>query len=243
MCLFFDENELRGFAWLDTPAGGEILCHPKADQTEVEPQLLSWLERESHARNRTHLSVGCLDSDHQRISILQSRGYRRKSGCYPHMSVALDAPNPAPDLPDQYAIDRLQPSDLAALARTISLTFGTKPKPESTYVAMCAGEFYSEDLGLVARSPEGEIAGFGVAWLDARSRAGLLEPVGCHPEHRRRGIARAVVLALLRRLALMGARTAVVYPNGDNDAAVSLYERCGFATVDRDCGWQLELPG
>jgi ribosomal protein S18 acetylase RimI-like enzyme len=241
LCLFVENDRLRGFAWLDSPDGGEILCHPEAKRARLEPLLLSWLEEESLARGRSHLSVGCLTSDHERVRVLQSRGYQRKSEFYTHMSVALDPPSGSPDLPPQYALDRLRPSDLASLARTISLTFGTKPKPESTYVAMCAGEFYRDDLGLVIRSPEGEIAAFGVAWLDEPNHAGLLEPVGCHPDHRRQGLARAVVIALLRALVAAGARTAVVYPNGQNAAAVALYEACGFTTVDDDYSWQLAL--
>ncbi len=66
-----------------------------------------------------------------------------------------------------------------------------------------------------------------LAWLDADNRVGELEPVGTHPDHRRRGLASAVCLLALRRLREEGAARAIVYSWADSPAQ-ALYRSIGF---------------
>ncbi len=57
---------------------------------------------------------------------------------------------------------------------------------------------------------------------------GYLQRVAVHPEHRRQGYGRAVVLDGLRWLRRHGATQALVNTQRDNSGALSLYESCGF---------------
>lgn len=59
--------------------------------------------------------------------------------------------------------------------------------------------------------------------------AGITD-VWVSPEHRRRGLAAAVVRELVGWAAERGATTAYLQVRGDNAAALALYERLGFAT-------------
>lgn len=45
----------------------------------------------------------------------------------------------------------------------------------------------------------------------------------------------------LRSLREHGAAMAYVRPSKANPAAVALYEKVGFRTVDEDLGWRLEI--
>jgi ribosomal protein S18 acetylase RimI-like enzyme len=58
---------------------------------------------------------------------------------------------------------------------------------------------------------------------------GLLDGVATHPDHRRRGLARACIAASLRRLRDAGATSAYLGVDTDNhNRALALYESCGF---------------
>jgi len=66
---------------------------------------------------------------------------------------------------------------------------------------------YRQELDRIALCDDGAVAAFCTAWLDVDNGVGLLEPVGTHPAHRRRGLARAVCLDPLWFLRNAGART------------------------------------
>jgi GNAT superfamily N-acetyltransferase len=99
-----------------------------------------------------------------------------------------------------------------------------------TYDAVRATPPYRDDLDLVA-----DWKAYALAWYDAHSASGELEPVGTAPPYRRRGYGAAACLAALHRLRDLGARHAVVYAVDDpaNPGPKALYESIGFAVADR----------
>lgn len=90
---------------------------------------------------------------------------------------------------------------------------------------------YRAELDIVARQGEDTVA-FCTAWLDESNAAGVLEPVGTHPAHQRKGVGRAVCLAALHALRAAGARTAQV--SHATEAARALYESMGFRRSGQD---------
>ena len=60
---------------------------------------------------------------------------------------------------------------------------------------------------------------------------GILEPVGTVPEHRRAGLARAVVFEAIRRAATLGAERVVV------GAGLEFYLAIGFEKVHTSYVW------
>ncbi len=87
---------------------------------------------------------------------------------------------------------------------------------------------YRTDDDLVVEAPDGSLAAFAIAWWDGDARVGEFEPVGTHPEHQRRGLARALLTWGLRRYAERGARVVQVYSDATNGASEALYEAVGF---------------
>ena len=86
---------------------------------------------------------------------------------------------------------------------------------------------YRADLDCVVEAPDGSFAAYCLAWLDDENRVGELEPVGTHPDHRRRGLASAVCRFALHRLREEGAERAIVYSLAGSDAT-ALYESIGM---------------
>lgn len=96
------------------------------------------------------------------------------------------------------------------------------------YEALRASPTYDPELDVVLATPESRLAAYALGWFDPHSRIGVLEPVGTHPEQRGRGLGRAVVQEVTRRLAERGAERILVRTPERNQAAVKLYAAAGF---------------
>jgi ribosomal protein S18 acetylase RimI-like enzyme len=98
----------------------------------------------------------------------------------------------------------------------------------SKYERLLSLPHYRFEDDLVVEAPDGSLAAFAMAWWDSDSRVGEFEPVGTHPDHQRRGIARALLGCGLDRYAERGARVVQVYSDAANPASEALYEAIGF---------------
>ncbi|HYE80485.1 MAG TPA: GNAT family N-acetyltransferase, partial [bacterium] len=113
---------------------------------------------------------------------------------------------------------------------------------EETYLAVMATPVYVPELDVVAVGPEGEVTAFAIGWVDPVNRHAIFEPVGTHPDHRRKGLAKAVLLEGLRRMKRMGAITAQVGHLAGAEGPRRLYESVGFAPVDLWTRWEKPKP-
>ena len=105
------------------------------------------------------------------------------------------------------------------------------------YLGFMRSVAYIPDHDLVAVAPDGRVAAFTVFWPDAELSLAQFEPVGTDPDFQRMGLGRAVILEAIRRLEQSGIAHARVMTNGDNYAAIALYEACGFEQVDALVNW------
>lgn len=87
---------------------------------------------------------------------------------------------------------------------------------------------YDPGRELVAETAGGSFAAFAVTWYDELNRTGLLEAVGTHPEHRRLGLGRAVVVFAAHHMAAAGMEYAIVANFESNAASGALYRSAGF---------------
>jgi len=84
---------------------------------------------------------------------------------------------------------------------------------------------------LAAASPEGTVAGYvGLMYvLDE----GYISNVAVAPAYRRQGIARALIKALMHRAEEKALAFLTLEVRAGNDAAIALYDSCGFVPVGR----------
>lgn len=119
---------------------------------------------------------------------------------------------------------------------------------ESSYTvakheAVVASPLYRPELDLVAEDPAGQLAAYGIGWLDPGSKSILFEPIGTDPQHSGRGLARALCAEVLRRAASLGAGQAVVGPRGDSAYPVPrrVYEGLGMREVGQVFAYKRSL--
>jgi ribosomal protein S18 acetylase RimI-like enzyme len=89
---------------------------------------------------------------------------------------------------------------------------------------------YQPDLDLVAVDAAGRVAGFCIGWLNAQG--GQIEPMGVHPDFRGRGLGRALLSELVRRLQSRVPDRIFVATDDFRDAAFALYKSIGFRVIE-----------
>lgn len=108
--------------------------------------------------------------------------------------------------------------------------------PRSTFSderwqAMAAGLPYAEGRCLVAYDEQDDAVAAVTVWSAGPGRPGLIEPMGVHRDHRRRGYGTAITVAAAAALQEMGASSALVCTPSDNPGAVTTYESAGFEAL------------
>jgi len=131
--------------------------------------------------------------------------------------------------------------DLPVLVRLEAALFPDAWSPASLtpYVSGERNGAYHHRLAWIAEA-DGAVRGYLLAsWvLDE----GTVERVGVAPEHRRRGIGRALLDHCLAALAGRGIREVWLEVAASNEAALHLYENAGFVLVSRRRGYYAGPP-
>ncbi len=236
--LWEDGGRLVGVAHPED--GGDLHVQIDADHRYLENEMFAWgEEHRSPGQVAGALSTWVRAHDSHRREVLRSRGWKRIGLDGYTRRRSLLTPLPAGPLPDGYLIrslDLMGDRDAEGRAAVSRAAFGTTRTAEMARV-LASAPSYRPDLDLAAIAGDGTFAAYTTVWLDEVNRFGVLEPVGTHPDHRRIGLASAVMAEGMRRAAALGAETAYV-GCGDDPGVNRLYEKVGFVDVDADELWE-----
>jgi ribosomal protein S18 acetylase RimI-like enzyme len=253
--LWTDGDATTGFAWFYAPVFVRLDARPGIPR--LVDEMLEWAEekrtREAQGRDKG-LSTIALESDPERIAVLESRGYERIERGNVHMRRSLEDPVEETRLPEGMHFRSCVDIDLEERAGAhrdawSHLEHLGMPDAQSRFSLLAYEQLrrepgYRADLDLVVETRDGAHASCLIAWSDDANRVGLIEPVGTRDAWRRKGLARALNLEALRRLREAGMRSAQISTTSFNDRAEATYLSCGFEIVDRDWFWVKRLgPG
>ena len=223
--IWRDAQEIVAWGWPDADDGSlEFLVDP--DRPDLAREVL--------AAYPDVEATWALDSDAgKRLAVLEA-GFRRNDGAwFELLGRGLDD-LPEPAVPGGFELRSSRGfAELGARVEVHRAAFHPSRLTRPKYARVTATWPYREELDLVIEAPSGRLAAFCLAWLDEENAVGELEPVGTHPDFRRRGLARAVCLGALRALRERGAATAVVYAAGGDRGASPLYLALGFERLGR----------
>jgi ribosomal protein S18 acetylase RimI-like enzyme len=221
--LWLEDGACVAFAW-NWLSKGDLDCVVHPDRPECLDDVLAWAGA---------ATVFTQESDSPKIARLEAHGYERVDGKVSnHMVLSLDGELDEPEVPDGYRLRTVRPGDLERRVEVHRAAFAPSRVVPESYARLQQEWPYRSDLDHVIEAPDGTFAAFCLAWLDEENRAGLLEPVGTHPAHRRRGLATAVCRGAVRALKAAGAAVAVV-GSVDPSPAETVYENIGFRSVTR----------
>jgi ribosomal protein S18 acetylase RimI-like enzyme len=214
-----------------------IFIHPEF--RHYEEFLMESLETQFRERNEddTKKKVYFIveEGDTIREDLLKKRGYEDKGICehnriLPEYYEVLNI-----TLPEGYTIRHVNvESDYEkykAVQGSVFSHVGEHMTQEIFHYYLEA-EFYNPELDIVAVTPDGSFAAFATGRMDPVSKLAELEPVGVHPDHRRKGLGRAVCLECIRRLQMHGAKAIVILGAASTEAATHLYDSLGFSRTN-----------
>jgi GNAT superfamily N-acetyltransferase len=173
------------------------------------------------------LTTFVYDHDEPFLALVEERGYSRGEHPGYDSEFVIEGDLPACQLPEGYVIrSMVDGGDLALRCKAFGLAFN-HPDPKdwptvASYTELQKAPDYRGNLDLWVVSPGGEYVSFCIVWYDGVNRMGILEPVGTHPDFRRRGLAKAVVMEGIRRAAALGAERVWV------GSGQEFYEAIGF---------------
>lgn len=240
-----DTDRLLGVLNPDNPGEAFLQVDPDQRSIEMEVAMMSKAETQyavTQADGRQRLTIWCPAGDGLRQDILTRRGYVRRDGAE-YQRCRLSA-QPVPEAP-------------MALGYMIRTVGGEEDLPARSWASWKAfhpneadvryegwewyrnvrkAPLYRPELDLVAVTSSGEHAAFCTLWYDEKTHSAAFAPVGTHPEHQRRGLAKALMAEGLRRVHGLGATLVTV--GSCAAAAAALYASMGFGEYDLNEPWE-----
>jgi len=214
--------------WDRAPASlAWIVGWPDPAGSDVLRSIVNWAEEQTDETFATSHAAG----DSAARAVLEELGYRpdptEPFGIYLEQSLPTIPASPL----DGYVFTtmaELNDADLRAQAHRVAWPASTQTADD--FRVTMATWPYRPDLDIVVTTPDGSPVGSTIIWYDDAYDYGEFEPVGTAPDHRRRGVAAAMLRFGLARLAAAGASHAVVGARGDRDFPVPrrLYASVGF---------------
>jgi GNAT superfamily N-acetyltransferase len=237
-------GELVAYVLPESWPDAHLQVHP--DYRHLEDELLAWAEKNlgtiDEAADRFKLEVYCYEYDALRQQTLAARGYEKMEygGMLRHLRLGRQ-PRPVVEVAPGYTLRTTQGEDRANCQRIADLLNAAFNRSIHT-----AAEFqnfvrqapsYRDDLDLVAVAPDGSFAAYIGIYYEERERWAVFEPVCTHPDHQRKGLARALMNEGLLRLWAIGATDASV-DTGDAVAANAFYTSMGFTEAYKGYSWR-----
>jgi len=234
-CLW-ETTDGRLVAAAHDDGGGEAALQLHPDFRHLEEEMVAWVETNLAAAGQDgvhrRLQVYAHDYDSPRRRLLARRGYEPVEGTGVMRRLRLgQRPLPEPGEVSGYLLRPTRLGDggeYGRLADLLNAGFGRTFHTAAEYRNFVEGSpSFRHDLNLIAEAPGGSFAAHVGLTYDEVNRRAIVEPVVTRPDHRRRGLARALMLEGCRRVRALGA-TDVYVGTGDAVAANELYEAVGF---------------
>lgn len=149
-----------------------------------------------------------------------------------------------PVLPDGVTVRTFVPGqDEAAWLAVNAAAFAHHPEQGGLTrrdLADREAEPWFDPKGFFLAERDGRLIGFHWTKVHAAEHLGEVYVVGISPDAQGGGLGKALTAIGLRHLAAQGLPTAMLYVDADNTAAVTVYERLGFATHEVDLMYRTE---
>ncbi|TFG29499.1 GNAT family N-acetyltransferase [Candidatus Thorarchaeota archaeon] len=214
-----------------------IFIHPEFrnfEETLVEALETQFKEmKKNDTKTKMYFIVEAGDTLRERL--LENCGYENKGVCEHNRILPHDYNVPQYTLPEDYTIRHV---DIEKDFENYRAVQGSVFSHCGEFMTLEAAKIYSEadfyhsERDIVVVAPDGSFAAFATGRMDPISKLAEVEPVGVHPNHRRKGLGKAIVLECIRRLQKHGAIAIVILGAASTEEATRLYDSLGFSRTN-----------
>jgi GNAT superfamily N-acetyltransferase len=226
-----DEGGLCGFVFYRPPDNPEFFIRPELYGSRTEDDMIRWSLARAAERGVTSIETSCLDRDAAKARFLHRHEFTETDDVCVLMERVLAEPLPACRLPDGYRV--------VTLAECPELACGIPDSglARALYRQVQSAPGYRADLDVRAFYHDTILASGCTCWYDDADKSGQFQPVGTKEQHRRRGLASAVMIRAMVNLRRHGADRVLVWTDKNLNPAVRLYQSLGFRTAFEDYAW------
>jgi GNAT superfamily N-acetyltransferase len=222
-----DTQRLAGFVLIDD----DFVVAEHQDGDPGKRELVAWTEEHMRSVGKLQLMTHAVEGSELERQ-LDSDGFTRTGAEYELMIDVTDA-DAAVALPEGYRFrSLLDTTDQAYIDGHRAAWSDTRPSPyrRELHDAVKKMPQFRPDLVTIALASDGTVASYCIGWVDEGSETLEIEPLGTHRDHRRNGLAHAVVKEVQRRAKANGAKRVLVWNNPEtNPSAYGLYTGAGMA--------------
>jgi len=265
LCLWEDsDSKLMACGGLTIVESSKVLdsflwfrVHPLARVGELQREIIAWgEERVWEVAQERSLSAKLLAGAHgdrvERITLLENCGFQIER-YFITMVRSLVEPIPEPQLPEGFTLRHLKgEQDAQAWVEMFNETFvdhwNYHPETIETFNHRLTNPQFRLELSLIALAPGGTFAAFCDGYLASQNdrhnghNCGLINALGTRRGFRNRGLARAMVHAVMQRLKAEGMDTVRLYVDAQNPlGALRLYESLGFRKVSTQIAYLKQI--
>ncbi|CAM3279561.1 Acetyltransferase (GNAT) family protein [Deinococcus saxicola] len=221
-------GRVLGFVFSDPPTWAVIQALPGQPNALLDDML-------THSRARAgdaELTVWTFEGDAPLAAALGRHGFTRggrRTVQFEYRPVKQGFPAP-PRLPAGFSFTTIS-DDPQLKTRRVDLhraVWHPSQVTAAAYEHLRASPAYDSELDIALVGSDGQLVAYALGWFDPRTRMGVMEPVGAHPDHRGQGLGRLVVQEVNQRLAERGAARIIIRTPESNVGACRLYTSAGF---------------
>lgn len=244
--LWLDENDkMLGGIW---PSENIVNMFIHPDEKGLFDEMVSagesFVRQSLGEKTKTdEIEWWIFDGDEELENVLMQRGYHKTDLYRPHRVFDCSAQISQLQLPEGYVIRSFsEVQDKSIYPELYKKYFGITLK-ESALSSFTHTPTYREELDLVITAPDETIAAFCTIRYDEKNRLGTFEPVACHPDHKCKGLSKAIMLEGLKRARDLGANMVTIQTSDPkrNLAANRLYDSVGFRKVKDLYFWRKKI--
>lgn len=234
--LWQKSHNLSAFAFVDGYANLWFEIAPGYSSSDLENEIIDWGATVQRQRNLATgenftLDHTCEASNLNRVEILARNGFVQQKVRSLSYSRALSGSIEQPIFPSGYSWRAvLQVDTVESLVALHRAAFGTEKMTVELRQAMMNAPQYEMNLDILAIAPDGSLAGFCVCNLDESDKSiGHTDPLGVHPLHQHKGLAKALVNVGISMLAQRGIKKVELGTSSENTAMQSLASSLHFS--------------
>lgn len=237
-----EDQKLIGAAVPEGQGDLAIQIHP--DYRTVEDDILDWAEEHiATVRDdgKRELITWAFEWDTDRLNRLAKHGYEPDSKRFWHnRRRAVADPLPEFTVADGYTMRSAYSTeeDAQKWVACTNIVFGHTHPAEWYWNFMRKSPSYNADIHILIEAPDNKVAAFAGLTVDEANRYAVFEPVGTHPEHRRKGLSRAVMYEGIRRLQQLDIADVVYVASWGTSDAGKFYESVGLKQYTITQGWR-----
>lgn len=250
--LWFSDDVLVAWGWAQLPhlvrrndgsvkdvTGANLTYQVHPGHAELVDEVIDWFDATAAGLERTVIPSA---ADEFALERWMAHGYETDpdslgdAGFWTQLNERDLTDVEQPVLPEGFRFRTADEAGADAAVRAHVAAWPRSTYSAEAYEGVRQTASYRGDLHVLVEAPDATMACSTIMWLDDVNRTAEFEPVGTHPDYRRRGLARAMLLHGMRLARAAGATHMTVACLGapGHPEARGLFSSVGFRELSRD---------